>query len=184
MADKARQDNRERSIPIDRRVGAFRRLFAYISGDNQARTKIEMTAPVVQELSSEKIAMTAPVVQQSDDSGWSVAFVVPAAYSWDTAPEPTDPRVALRLVPERLVVAVRFSGTWGEERFSGHEGELRQRLAEHGLRPVARRAGVFGAGQTACLAGRERWQVPAERAGRIAPGSGVSQCLLGHRPGF
>lgn len=115
---------------------AFRRLFGYISGDNTAREKIEMTAPVVQEPSSEKIAMTAPVVQQSDDSGWRVAFVVPAEYSWETAPEPNDPRVSLRLVPERLVAAVRFSGTWGEERFAGHEGELRERLAEHGLQPV------------------------------------------------
>jgi len=115
---------------------AFRRLFGYISGDNAARAKIDMTAPVVQELSSEKIAMTAPVVQQSDDSGWRVAFVVPAEYSWETAPQPTDPRVSLRQVPERLVAAVRFSGTWGEERFIGHEGELRQRLTEHGLRPI------------------------------------------------
>jgi hypothetical protein len=115
---------------------AFRRLFAYISGDNAARAKIEMTAPVVQEASSEKIAMTAPVVQQSDDSGWRVAFVVPAEYSWETVPEPTDPRVSLRLVPERLVAAVRFSGTWGEERFTGHEDELRERLAKHGMRPI------------------------------------------------
>jgi hypothetical protein len=115
---------------------AFRRLFGYISGDNATRAKIEMTAPVVQEPSSEKIAMTAPVVQQSDDSGWRVAFVVPAEYSWETAPEPTDPRVSLRLVPERLVAAVRFSGTWGEERFTGHEGELRRRLTEHGFRPL------------------------------------------------
>ena len=115
---------------------AFRRLFGYISGDNAARAKIEMTAPVVQEPSSEKIAMTAPVVQQLEDSGWRVAFVVPAEYSWETAPEPTDPRVSLRLVPERMVAAVRFSGTWGEERFTGHEGKLRGRLTEHGFRPV------------------------------------------------
>jgi hypothetical protein len=115
---------------------AFRRLFKYISGDNTAKAKISMTAPVVQEPSSEKIAMTAPVVQEADESGWRVAFVVPAEYSWETAPEPTDSRVSLRLVPERLVAAVRFSGTWGEARFTGHEDELRERLAKHGLRPV------------------------------------------------
>ena len=115
---------------------AFRRLFRYISGDNEAQAKIAMTAPVVQESSSQKIAMTAPVVQEADDSGWRVAFVVPAEFSWETVPQPTDPRVSLRLVPERIVAAVRFSGTWGEERFTGHEAELREMLAEHDLQPI------------------------------------------------
>jgi hypothetical protein len=112
---------------------AFRRLFGYISGNNTSRAKIEMTAPVVQEASSEKIAMTAPVVQEGDGSGWRIAFVVPAEYSWETAPEPTDPRVSLRLVPERTMAAVRFSGTWDEESFATRESELRSLLAEHGL---------------------------------------------------
>jgi hypothetical protein len=115
---------------------AFRRLFNYISGDNATKAKISMTAPVVQEPSSEKIAMTAPVVQEPDGSGWRVAFVLPAEYSWETAPQPTDPRVSLRLVPERTVAAVRFSGTWGEDRFASRENELRAQLAKRGLRPV------------------------------------------------
>jgi hypothetical protein len=115
---------------------AFRRLFNYISGDNAATAEISMTAPVIQEPSSEKIAMTAPVVQEADESGWRVAFVLPAEYSWGTAPQPTEPRVSLRLVPERTVAVVRFSGTWGEDRFADREGELRAQLAKHGLQPV------------------------------------------------
>jgi hypothetical protein len=115
---------------------AFGRLFNYISGDNTSKSKISMTAPVVQETSSEKIAMTAPVVQEPDQSGWRVAFVLPAEYSWETAPQPTDPRVSLRLGPERTVAAVRFSGTWGEDRFARRENELRAQLAEHGLQPA------------------------------------------------
>jgi hypothetical protein len=115
---------------------AFSRLFAYIAGDNRSRAKIAMTAPVVQESSSEKIAMTAPVVQEGSDVGWRVAFVVPASYSWETVPEPTDARVELRQVPERTAAVLRFSGTWGEERFTTREARLRELLVEHGWQPV------------------------------------------------
>jgi hypothetical protein len=115
---------------------AFRRLFRYISGDNRSRAKIAMTAPVVQEAQSEKIAMTAPVVQQDDGQLWRVAFVLPASYSWETAPEPNDELVSLRLVPARTVAALRFSGTWGENRFTGKEAELRALLAEQGWQTV------------------------------------------------
>ena len=100
---------------------AFRKLFKYIDGNNRT---------------GGEIAMTAPVVQEPDQSGWRVAFVLPAEYSWETAPQPTDPRVSLRLVPERTVAAVRFSGTWGEDRFAKRENELRAQLAEHGLQPA------------------------------------------------
>ena len=115
---------------------AFRRLFDYISGANRTQTKIDMTAPVVQEATSEKIAMTAPVVQEGSDDGWRVAFVVPSEYTPETAPEPTDPRVELRVVPERLVAALRFSGTWDADRFRDHESQLLRLLAGEGLEPV------------------------------------------------
>ena len=115
---------------------AFRRLFGYISGKNRGQEEIGMTAPVVQEVSAEKIAMTAPVVQQADDRGWRVAFVLPELYDWDSAPQPTDPDVFLRLVPERTVAALRFSGRWSETRFRAKEAELREAILVHGLTPT------------------------------------------------
>ena len=48
---------------------AFRILFKYISGENQQRSKIKMTAPVIQEnveQIGQKIQMTAPVIQEID----------------------------------------------------------------------------------------------------------------------
>lgn len=114
---------------------AFRRLFGYISGKNRSQVKIDMTAPVVQEAMSEKIAMTAPVIQQQDDRGWRVAFVVPDLYNWHNAPTPTDPEVSLRLVPERTMAVLRFSGGWSGERFKAKEAELRATLADRGWTP-------------------------------------------------
>ena len=61
----------------------FRRLYGYISGDNQKKQSISMTAPVGQEAGSEKIAMTAPVGQKKKDNRWRITFLMQAEYSID-----------------------------------------------------------------------------------------------------
>jgi hypothetical protein len=82
---------------------AFGLLFDYISGNNQSRRKIPMTAPVI---SSEKIAMTAPVLSTSG----SFSFVLPREFTIETAPEPLDSRVVLEETPERTLAVMRFKG--------------------------------------------------------------------------
>lgn len=114
---------------------AFRRLFDYISGANQGRRKIAMTAPVVQSAGPEKIAMTAPVVQERGAQGWRVAFILPSELTLSTAPEPTDPQLSLRELPARTVAAIRFSGTWSADRFAEREARVRATLAELGMEP-------------------------------------------------
>lgn len=123
---------------------AFRYLFAYISGDNESRQKVAMTAPVVQAGSSSTIAMTAPVVQQptaeraSQDGGGSflVGFVLPATLTVDTAPRPTNARVHLRRVPECLVAVNRYSGRWTEDGYNSHLAQLRSAVAAAGFSPT------------------------------------------------
>lgn len=113
---------------------AFTRLFAYISGKNRASAKILMTAPVSQEAASEKIAMTAPVGQRRTEEGWAVSFAMPASYTLETLPVPDDPEVELRLVPARRMAAVRYSGTWSEQRYKRHRGELESWIKGKGYR--------------------------------------------------
>lgn len=106
----------------------FRRLFRYISGSNERQTKIAMTAPVAQTPSSEKIAMTAPVQQGESAEGWRVAFMLPAVYTLETAPVPTDERVQIKAMPGRLMAVLRYSGRWTESNFSNKKEELRKAI--------------------------------------------------------
>ncbi len=103
---------------------AFDRLFQYISGDNQSRNKVAMTAPVSQERAREKIKMTAPVSQQRVQEKWAVSFMMPAGYTLDTLPVPSNPAVTLRQIPARRMAVVRYSGFWSEARYLEHKAAL------------------------------------------------------------
>lgn len=114
----------------------FRRLFRYISGDNQTKKTISMTAPVAQEMRSEKISMTAPVTQQKEGKDWSIAFVMPAEYTMDSLPIPNDAKITLRAIPARLVAAITYSGTWSESRYEEHKALLDQMMSKRRLKPA------------------------------------------------
>ena len=58
----------------------FKILADYIFGNNTSNKKMEMTAPVTNEL-SEKMAMTAPVLQELHMDKWKVRFIMPKKYS-------------------------------------------------------------------------------------------------------
>ena len=111
----------------------FRRLYAYISGDNKKKQSISMTAPVGQETSSEKIAMTAPVSQEKKDDRWRITFLMPAEYTREMLPEPDDERVKLAEEPGRLMAAVKYSGTWSEEGYRKNKALLEEYIRTRGL---------------------------------------------------
>ena len=102
----------------------FRRLAAYIGGENIKNESISMTSPVTQEAQSEKIAMTAPVTQEKKGNLWRITFMMPLKYTMDSLPRPNDERINLRREPPKVVAVIRYSGTWGRDRYEEYEAKL------------------------------------------------------------
>lgn len=118
------------------RNAAFRRLFAYIGGSNSRDERIEMTVPVTTASAGQKIAMTVPVTTGMGGGSTSMQFMVPSQYTLENVPRPTDERVRIRAVDERVVAARRYSGRSNEENFRREEAELLGLLAAAGLKPA------------------------------------------------
>ncbi len=102
----------------------FSRLFAYIAGSNEPSQTITMTAPVEQRFGAD----------ERPTPGWGDAemrFFLPAK-AGDPPPKPDDARVRLVHLPERMVAALRYSGSFGARRFEAKAADLRRVLAAAG----------------------------------------------------
>lgn len=115
---------------------AFRILADYIFGNNKSKTKVAMTAPVAQQVSSEKISMTAPVSQIKNLNGYVVQFTMPEEYTLATLPEPNDSRVQLLEVPARRVAVYSYSGSWSEDRYNSKLKEFKASLEKDKISTV------------------------------------------------
>lgn len=112
----------------------FQRLFRYISGANRGESEIAMTAPVQRSRTGgTEIAMTAPVQRSESEQGWTVAFMLPSQYSMETAPVPSDDKVSLRQLPQRLMAVIRYSGRWTERNLEKYEARLLEQIAADGV---------------------------------------------------
>jgi len=102
----------------------FDRLFGYISGNNTFDEKISMTAPVQMMRTGQEIDFTQEVQTSKTLEGIKMSFMLPSEYSLETAPRPTDSRVIINPLPERLVAVIRFSGRWTERNLTKNESRL------------------------------------------------------------
>jgi hypothetical protein len=107
----------------------FNVLFAYISGNNKARDKIPMTAPVI---TSQKIPMTSPVVSDAT----SMSFVMPAGKTREEIPDPLDSRVRIVTLPEREIAVIRFTGYASTQEVDEVTLRLRDGLKKAGIDTV------------------------------------------------
>lgn len=114
----------------------FRKLAAFIFGDNQVQSKIAMTSPVTQMPKSESksISMTAPVVQTpSEDGFWKINFMMPSKYTMDTLPLPTDPDIRIFESAPYRTISLRFSGRSSKKNIRKHQEMLSAYLETNGI---------------------------------------------------
>ena len=97
---------------------AFRRLFNYISGDNSANQKIEMTSPVQ---------------QTAAETGWLISFVVPKDVSLGSIPVPKNSSIEIRKVPAGKYAALVYSGSWSDDKLETKEKVLLAAVEKLGL---------------------------------------------------
>ena len=130
--------------------GGFMHLFRYITGNNRARDKIAMTAPVITGekiamtspvITSEQIPMTAPVITEEKipmtspvlSVAGSMSFVMPAGRTEADLPEPSDDRVRLITLPSREVAVLRFRGRASRDDVSNAASLLVEALDKAGI---------------------------------------------------
>lgn len=89
------------TVPVetsaDDQYTAFRRLFAYRSGENESTESVSMTAPVRSRTAAET------------DGQVRMAFYLPSDYGPGNAPVPTDPELRLVVEPAKTLAVKRFS---------------------------------------------------------------------------
>lgn len=78
----------------------FGTLFRYISRSNDQNEKINMTIPVIKEVTGK---------------GLKMAFVVPQSY-WNKVPIPTDERLKIAKFEEGEFATLTYSGSWSSEK--------------------------------------------------------------------
>jgi hypothetical protein len=114
----------------------FRILADYIFGNNRAKTSISMTAPVTEQaVKSKKIEMTAPVTSTKVGGGkkYLISFTMPAKYTLESLPEPTNKTISMYKVAPHKAVALKFSGYLNEKITAKKTQELEVWLKKNSL---------------------------------------------------
>jgi hypothetical protein len=121
---------------------AFRNLFRYITGENEGSTEIAMTAPVLMDESEAvskgtEIAMTAPVFMKERSTQKIMSFVMPADFTLQNTPKPTNPDVWITEVKDYKVVVIKFSGLLSDSNVETQTQILNSWIAKNGYTAIS-----------------------------------------------
>jgi hypothetical protein len=98
---------------------AFRILAGYIFGGNAGGEEMNMTAPVE--------------TRSGGEDSYTYTFMMERKYTFDSLPEPNDPRIRLVQRPSRIMAVRSYSGSWREAKMRENIEALLAALDAAGL---------------------------------------------------
>ena len=80
----------------------FRKLFNYISGNNEEKKEIKMTVPVTQE---------------NKDGNMKMQFYLPSKFNKENAPKPLNPEIKVLNIEGGYYAVIKYSGRSSDKNF-------------------------------------------------------------------
>ena len=97
---------------------SFRKLFNYISGDNET---------------NEEIKMTIPVTQMVKKGNMTMQFYLPSKFNKDNVPIPSSSDVEIVIIEEGYYAVIRYSGRASNKNFIKHKEILENELKKDNI---------------------------------------------------
>ena len=97
---------------------SFRKLFNYISGDNET---------------NEEIKMTIPVTQMEKKGNMTMQFYLPSKFNKDNVPNPSRSDVEIVIIEGGYYAVIRYSGRASDKNFIKHKEILENELKKDNI---------------------------------------------------
>ena len=97
---------------------SFRKLFDYISGNNENK---------------EEISMTTPVTQIEKKGNITMQFYLPSKFNKDNTPSPSNPDVKILNIKGGYYAVIKYSGRASDKNFIKHKDILKNELKKNNI---------------------------------------------------
>ena len=96
----------------------FRKLFNYISGNNEEKKEIKMTVPVTQEIRNGNMKMQ---------------FYLPSKFNKDNVPKPSNPEIKILNIEGGYYAVIKYSGRSSDKNFLKNKEILEKELKKDNI---------------------------------------------------
>ena len=96
----------------------FRKLFNYISGNNEEKKEIKMTVPVTQE---------------NKNGNMKMQFYLPSKFNKDNVPKPSNPEIKILNVEGGYYAVIKYSGRSSDKNFIKNKNILEKELKKDNI---------------------------------------------------